>query len=297
MIRRLTLLLAALLLTGCSAVRIGYSNADSLTRWWADQYLDLSPEQDALTRDRLERLLDWHRKTQLPDYARFLREIRELVDGQPAAADALALGDGVIRRGRVLFDRAAPDIADLLATLTPAQIERMAARFADKNADYAREARLDEDEASQRLARYRRLLERAEYWFGDFDDGQQLALRRLIESQESGHPFWYEERLRRQAAWLDLVRRIQRERPSRERVIRLLQDYAAAFDLPAAPARLRKALALRRASADLAIAIHGMTTPGQRSHARHKLDDLIRDIAELSQTAFAASPPPALRTR
>ncbi|MDP1613467.1 MAG: DUF6279 family lipoprotein [Sulfuritalea sp.] len=283
MIRRLTLLLVALLLTGCSAVRLGYGNADSLTRWWMDQYLDLSPEQELLTRERLGRFLDWHRKTQLPDYAKLLRESKKLIGGQPSAADALALGDGVIRRGRLLFDRAAPDIADLLMTLTPAQIERMAARFADKNVEYAKKAKLAEDESSQRHARYERLQERAEYWFGDFDDGQQLALRRLIESQESGHQFWYEERLRRQAAWLDLVRLIQREHPPRERTIQLLQDYAAAFDLPAAPARLRKALALRRASADLAIAIHAMATPAQRTHAGHKLDALGQDFTELSQ--------------
>ena len=49
------------------------------------------------------------------------------------------------------------------------------------------------------------------------------------------------------------------------------------------PARLARALALRRASAELSIAILALTTPAQRAHAQQKLDDLIRDFTELSQ--------------
>jgi hypothetical protein len=276
-------LVAGLLLQGCSAVRLGYGNADSLARWWIDQYVDMSPEQDALVRERLARYLAWHRKTQLPDYVSVLRQGQKFVAGQPATGDALALTDAIVLRGRTLAEQATPDIAEFLATLTPAQIERMAARLAEKNADYAKEARLADGEGGQRKARYKRLLERAEYWFDDFGDEQKAALRRLIDGQASGSQFWYEERLRRQREWLDLARLVQRERPPRERVVQLLRDYSARFDLPTDPSRLAQATALRRASAELAVAVQAMTTPAQRAHAEHKLGDLIRDFTELSQ--------------
>ncbi|MFA4970266.1 MAG: DUF6279 family lipoprotein [Sulfuritalea sp.] len=276
-------LVATLLLQGCSAVRLGYGNADSLARWWIDQYVDMSPEQDAFVRDRLARYLAWHRKTQLPDYVAVLRQGQKFVAGQPTTDDALALGDAVVRRGRALAEQATPDIAEFLATVTPAQIERMAGRQAEKNADYAKEAQLADGESGQRKARYKRLLERAEYWFDDFSSEQKSAMRRLIDGQASGSQFWYEERLRRQREWLDLVRLVQRERPPRERIMQLLRDYAARFDLPADPARLAQATALRRAAAELAVAIHAMTTHAQRAHAGHKLGDLIRDFTDLSQ--------------
>ena len=279
----LLLLVAGPLLQGCSAVRLGYGNADSLARWWIDQYLDMSPEQDALARERLTRFLAWHRKTQLPDYVALLRQGQKFVAGQPAAADALALGDGIIRRTRTLADQAIPDIADFLATVTAAQIERMAGRLAEKNADYAREAQLADGESGQRKARYKRLLERAEYWFDDFSSEQKTALRKLVDNQATGSQFWYEERLRRQRDWLDLVRQVQRDRPPRERTIALLRDYAARFDLPADPGRLAQALVLRRASAELTVAVHALTTPAQRAHAEHKLGELMRDFTELSQ--------------
>jgi len=281
--RLLLLLAAAMLLNGCSAIRLGYGNADSLARWWMDQYLDFTPEQDALVRERLTRLHAWHRQSQLADYAILLRDARSIVDGKPTAANSLELSESIIRRVRTLADKAIPDVADLLPTLTPAQIDRMAARLADKNADYAKEARLAEGEPGQRKARMKRLLERAEYWFGDFSGDQEAAIRRLIDAQPTGSQFWFDERLRRQREWLDLVRKVQRERPARDAVITLLRDYAERFDIPAEPTRRAQAIALRRASAELAVAMHALTTKAQRDHARLKFDDLIRELGELSQ--------------
>ncbi len=281
--RAVFLLITALLLYGCSAIRLGYGNADSLARWWIDQYLDLSPEQDVLSRERLTRLFAWHRKTQLPDYVDLLRQGKAFAAGQPTTSDALTLSDNIIRRVRVLAEQATPDVADLLVTLTPTQIDRMAARFAEKNIDLAKEMRLAEGDAAQNKARYKRLLERAEYWLGDFSNEQEATLRRMVEAQDPGGQFWYDERLRRQRELLDLMRQVQRERPPRERIITLLRDYTARFDLPPDPARLARAQAMRRASADLTVAILAMATPAQRDHARQKFDDLIHDFTELSK--------------
>lgn len=281
--RLLLVSLATLFLQGCSAVRLGYNNADSLARWWIDQYVDLSPEQDALARERLVRFHAWHRKSQLPDYVVLARQTQQLLAGQPTADEVLALLEGVIRRGRTLAEQATPDIADFLLTLNPAQIERMAAQFAEKNADFAKDIQLAEGETGQRQAQLRRVLERTEYWFGDFSDEQKAALRQVIAGLPIGTQFWYDERLRRQREWLELVRLVQRERPPRERIMQLLREYAAQFDLPNESARLLQAQALRRNSAELFLAILGVATPAQKAHAQHKLEDLIEDFTLLSR--------------
>ena len=291
-------IVAAVLVQACSAVRLGYGNADSLARWAIDQYLDLSPEQDALTREGFARLLAWHRKTQLPDYVSVLRQGQQFVAGQPTAAEALALGDALIRRGRTLAEQATPFVADLLATVSPAQIERMAESMAENNADHAKEMRLADGEDGQRRARYKRTLERTEYWFGDLTGEQKTALRELINGQTAGSQFWYEERLRRHREWLDLVRQVQREHPPRERIMQLLRDYAARFDMPTDPARRAQAQALRRASAELAVAIHALMTPMQRTHAEIKLGDLMRDLEDLSRDSNPSVPPdPGVKRR
>lgn len=284
LIRSLAILIfTSLFLHGCSGVRLGYDNADTLARWWLDQYLDLSEEQNVLARQGLARLHTWHRKTQLPEYIAVLRQGQKFIAGPPTVADALALSEDIVGRGRTLAEKATPDIADFLLTVTPEQIERAVRRNADKNADYAKDAGLAEGEGGQRKARYKRLLERAEYWFDDLSDDQKAALRKLIDAQPNGARFMYDERLRRQGEWLDLMRKVQRERPPRERIIQLLRDYAAHFDMPADAARAAQAKALRRASAELAVAIHGLTTTAQRAHAQHKLEEFARDFTELSQ--------------
>ncbi|MCX7174961.1 MAG: DUF6279 family lipoprotein [Proteobacteria bacterium] len=282
-IRLLSILFAAVLLNGCSAVRFSYNNADSLIRWWIDQYADLSPEQDELARERLARFHAWHRKTQLTDYVDLTRQAQKLIAGQPTVADTLALLDGVIRGGMTLADQARPDIADFLLTVTPEQIESVAGRFKRKNADYAKEVQLAGGESGQRKAQLRRVLERTEYWFGDFSDEQNMAVRKIIDGQPIATRFWYDERLRRQREWLDLMRLVQRERPPRDRVIQLLHEYAARYDLPGDPARLLQARTLRRHSAALFVGIHAIATPAQRAHALHKLGDLISDFTALSR--------------
>lgn len=282
-IRLLSIVLAAWLLHGCSAVRLSYNNADGLVRWWLDQYVELSPAQDELVGERLARIHAWHRKSQLPDYVDLTRRARKLVAGQPRAADVLTLLDGIIRAATTLAEQVAPDVADLLLTLSPDQIEHMADRFKRKNGDYAKEIQLAGDARAQSKAHLKRVLERSEYWFGDFSDEQKAALRKLIDAQPPGARFWYDERLRRQRAWLELARLVQRERPPRDRVIQLLREYVARFDMPRDAARLPQARALRRDSAELYVAIQAMTSPDQRAHGQHKLDDLINDFTALSR--------------
>jgi len=276
------LILAALLLQACSAVRVGYGNANSLARWWLDQYLDFSPEQNQLVEDRLTRLHAWHRRSELPGYAAFLVEARVLIDRPTTTADALRLGDDIVLRIRRLADKALPDLADLFLNLIPAQIDQLAARFAERNKAYVKDAAVDDSEAARHEARAKRLLSRAEYWFGNLSEVQEKEFRRLIAAQPSGANFWYEERLRRQRELVDIARRIQRERPGREAALALLRDYANRFDTPPDAARRATADALRRNTAELAIALHAMTTPAQRNHARDRIDDLVRDITELS---------------
>lgn len=284
LIRCLILLLAAgLLLQGCSSVRLGYNNADTLVRWWLDKYVDMSPEQDAFARERLKRFHAWHRKTQLPDYVLLTRQTQKLIESQPTTEEVLTLIEGIMRLGRTMSEQVRPDIADFLLTVSPEQIEHIAERFAEKNVEYAKEVQLSDDASGQRRAVYKIVLERTEYWFGDLSGAQKAALRQLIDVQIVGSQFWYDERLRQQREWLDLMQLVQRDRPPREQIIQQLRDYTVSSETPGDPSRVLLAQTLRRNSAELFVAIHTMTTPEQRSHARHKLADLTKDFAELSR--------------
>ena len=65
------------LLTGCSALTLTYTYAQRLLLWKVDRYFQLSDEQDKLVKARLADLHTWHRQTELPRYAEFLRQVQD----------------------------------------------------------------------------------------------------------------------------------------------------------------------------------------------------------------------------
>ena len=77
-------LLASVLLTGC-VVRIAYGQLEWLTRWSVESYLDLNDGQERLVREIIGRNLAWHRATELPQYAAYLRELRASAVARPRA--------------------------------------------------------------------------------------------------------------------------------------------------------------------------------------------------------------------
>ena len=65
------------ILTGCTTLTLTYTYTDRLLLWKIDHYFHLSNEQDKQVKARLAELHAWHRHTELPRYAEFLRQIQE----------------------------------------------------------------------------------------------------------------------------------------------------------------------------------------------------------------------------
>src|SRR5262245_34267393 len=68
-LRRVLALAAIVLAAGCSSVRVSYNNADTLLVYTLDNYFDLNKPQQQLVRERVRGLMEWHRATQLREYA------------------------------------------------------------------------------------------------------------------------------------------------------------------------------------------------------------------------------------
>ena len=66
--RGLSWCLIVLTLSSCSATQFIYNRVDILVRWYLDDYVSLDREQQARFDGRLEALLDWHRREELPAY-------------------------------------------------------------------------------------------------------------------------------------------------------------------------------------------------------------------------------------
>lgn len=197
--RLLALALAALLAGGCTMPFL-YRQLDWIIPWQLRSYVTLNAEQSSAFNRRLERLLDWHCATQLPQYALWLRQLAadperfERAHLERHAARLTGYWDALSRR-------AAPGIAELLMTATPGQVVELFDNLEAKNREKEQEFHALDARGPDAVVVHRaeELRERIERWTGDLDERQFALL--LAWSAESGSSagHWIEGRRRWQA--------------------------------------------------------------------------------------------------
>jgi len=77
---KLLLCLILCLVSGCSATQFIYNRVDIVIRWYLDDYVTLSRDQQAQFDERLDDLLSWHRQEELPGYVSLLDDTLVILD-------------------------------------------------------------------------------------------------------------------------------------------------------------------------------------------------------------------------
>jgi len=286
-IRALALLAVTSLVTGCSVVRLGYGQGQEFTTWWLDARLGLSPEQHEALREPLRQWFDWHRRTQLPDYAALLQEAQREVLQPVSAEQVCGWVDAIEQRAGVALEQALPWLAGLALSLEPAQRERLARRFERDDAIRARSYPADDRAAWQR-ALYERTLRRVENFYGRLDDGQRERLARWLADSPADPAPSDAGRRQRQQALLDALTPPRASAAAAEPAAALAQAQARLAQAlqpwlraPAAGAD-SPAQRLRRFQCALYARVHNDTTPAQREHAAARLRGWAADARALA---------------
>lgn len=194
-----------LLVAGCSTLRLAYNQADSLTYWWLDGYVDFTPAQAPRARDAIAAWFDWNRRSQLADYAALLDTAAEevLQDTTPARVCEW------LHEVRVRLDRAVvqtlPAAAALAADFEPAQLDRLEKRQAERAGEW-RDEYLQPEPAERRAASVKRLRERAEQLYGRLDGPQRERIAQGVAASPFDAQRWLAERERGQS---DLARTLR----------------------------------------------------------------------------------------
>jgi hypothetical protein len=280
--RVLLLALCLAAFSGCSMLRVGYKQLDTFAVWTADEYFDLEQPQRREFLRRFDRLHEWHRYEQLPDYAAFLAATRLRVQKGFTRNDYLWVADGVRQRYRVVVDRAAEDAAAMLLTITPAQIDALQRQWEKGNRRFMREYRLEDSAAEQRQARARRLISRLREWVGNLSDEQEdkvVATANMNEVPLSFYRLRYEDRVRRQREFLQLMTR--RDDPARFSA--RLRHWLLKWEEGRNPEYDRLFNEWERKQGEIYAALDRMLTPQQREYALARLQGYMDDFAELSK--------------
>jgi len=285
-LHRLALGLFALLIAACSTVRLGYNYADTLLLHSLERYVSLTSEQEQLVKRRVAALMDWHRATQLTDYAAFIQGARGRLDGSVVApAEVLALNEGLNTRMAALGERAAPDAAALALTLTPAQIDQVERKLVDDNVkarkQSAQEVRQEVD------ARAKKYAERAEFWLGKISEQQVRLVRASLAGRPADSLYWIEARERRTKELVAVLRRIEAERPSEAVAANWFRAYFRELARPSDADQRARAEAFRRDNARLIAQLVNSASLEQRAHLDRKLSGFESEFVQLAQRGAA----------
>lgn len=281
---RMTLLIALMVLVaGCSAIRFTYNHGDTLLYWWLNAYLDLDSDQADWVKKDIDNLFQWHRTTQLRDYAGLLAKMqRQLADGNVTQDELLADYRDVKARTELLAFKALPQLADLAMSIKPDQIEQMEKKFAKNNDDF-RKKFMSGSVEDQKNARYKKAMEQLNLWFGSFSRDQEAQLRKASDARPLDNDVWLQERVMRQKKIVALLQRIQREKLNKEQTMSaihdLLRDFFDRMDQPD-----RKAFfdAYVDSTSKFILTAIRITTPEQKAHAQQRMQGWINDFNALA---------------
>ncbi len=271
-----------LLLVGCSAVRLGYNHGESLTYWWLNRYIDVGADQQAGVKKDIEKLFAWHRQTQLQDYVQLLKLVQKQVQHNVSAPEVLADYDELKKRAVLVVDQALPDLADLALALRPQQIARLEKKFAANNDDYRKDYLRGDLEQRQRF-RFKKVMEQAEYWFGDFSREQEALIRRASDARPLDNGLWLADRMHRQREMIAVLKKIQTQKPNRDAAMLLLKDYAVlVFERTGMTEHEPFFNASKEGMASMAAVIVNSATPAQKTHAIRTLQQWIDNFNTLA---------------
>jgi hypothetical protein len=172
-----TLVACAFLISGCGSGFV-YNRLDWLSHYYVSSKVTLDGAQSRALQADLDDFFEWHRRSELPRYARFL-------DGMANEA-ARPVSVAQLDAGRRQFDEfmrtsvahAAPDAARWLDGLRPAQIDELFANLAEKDRK-ARAENCGAPPAERREKSARRFIDQVEEWTGNLSRPQrELILAR-----------------------------------------------------------------------------------------------------------------------
>jgi hypothetical protein len=282
---RLLFLVALMaMLTACSTIRFTYNHGDTLLYWWLNAYLDLDSDQSDWVKKDIDNLFQWHRTTQLRDYAGLLTKMqRQMGDGNVTQEELLSDYRDIKARTELLAFKALPQLADLAMSVKPDQIGQMEQKFA-KNNDKFRKEFMSGSVDDQKKARFKKAMDQFELWFGSFSRDQEAQLRRASDARPLDNDVFMQERVLRQKKIVALLRRVHDQKMNKEQTMSAIHDLLRdMFDRTEAPERKAFYDAYVDNTAKFILTAVKLTTPQQKQHAQQRMQGWINDFNALAQ--------------
>ena len=276
-----TLAACALLLQGCSTVKLAYNQVPHLAYWQLNRYLGLSDMQTERVREELGELHQWHRDTMLPRHAELLQTVQQQLPGAVSPDQACRTYDAVRTQIDRVILQAEPKLVWLATQLTDSQIRNLQKKQADSNAEWKKEW-VDITPEQLRERRFKLLQSRAEGFYGALDEPQKAALRAVIAQSSFEPQRHYAERLRRQQDLVQVLQKIAEDRGNTDRARSLLRGYLDRFNTSPDAGYQHYAQALVKENCEGFSRVHNAMTSAQRAKAVQSVKGYEQDFLVLA---------------
>jgi hypothetical protein len=209
-------------------VRFAYENADTYVRWKAGQYLDAEGDDAEELDDRIDEFHAWHRKNELPKYAKLAQEASQRFADGLSRQDLIWGYDSLRLQARESLRKAAELAAPLLDRLSPEQLAQIERRMADENRQFYRN-NLRGSERERRRKRARYAADRLEDWVGKLSQAQIARVREYAEHAPLLEELRDRDRKRLQSDVMAIIRAREARKKLPERIANWERGREAAF--------------------------------------------------------------------
>jgi len=272
------LLLLALIATLAGCTNFFYNRLDTLAAWYVQDLVSLDDSQRNELHVWLNDTLQWHRRSELVRYAKFLRELAATAARPGTASTYKGIEAQVEGFGARLVEQATPDAARLLMSLSPGQIDEFEANLADKARERNEknlEAQADGKWHEKRAKDIEKQLKR---WTGSVTKEQKQLIAQLGTQFQSTTGDWLESQERWRRAMFGALRErfTAGESPAvvEERILALLRTPEAQWTR----AYQAKATQNREQSLTVLGAIDASLTAPQRAYLQRELIQLAEQL-------------------
>ncbi len=265
------------LVTACSFKTV-YNRLDYLIPEYVEGIVTLDDVLEQRLDERTLLLLQWHRNTQLKQYASWLQALQQDVNGQLTVEQLDQHIAEMEQFWLSLEIKLNDEMAYLLPQLDAGQREELFAYLDETNEEF-REEYIDPDNDERTEAFAERMIDTYENWIGELSDAQaqaaELAASGLISNAEL--------RLERRLEWQQGIRDILASPDSRYDKSQRLRAFLAGFEHePEGPIK-QASDHNRQVIVSLTVEIAQSMTQNQKDHFTSKTNDYIRMFIELAE--------------
>ena len=274
----------SVILTGCSAVRLGYNNLPDIASWWLDSYIDFTDTQGPQAKVALQKLQTWHRKEELPAIAELLVQAQTLAPQNITPEQACKIWEAAQVRIESFVQESSRLAAPVVSQLSAKQLKHVEKEWATRNEDGKKQWGQGSPD-SRIKKRVDLAAERFNSFYGDLNLEQRQVLKQQFLQSTWSPEASYQRRLKRQQEQLMALQAMSSEitKPAMPlpQVEKALQSLILQSVRPKDADDLSKQLQLEQQACQNLAQLHNTMSPAQRLKAQRKLKDYETDVREL----------------